>query len=99
IADRHAAHQIGDQPRLLRRDAGAAQHGFGLCRVVHGITRHFAAEAGAAAGAPAAGRGAPAAAGAAAFLSPAVWPLKMRVAANSPSLCPTMFSLTSTGTC
>src|SRR5690348_4930424 len=38
------------------------------------------------------------AAGAAAFLSP-LWPLKVRVTANSPSLCPTMFSLTSTGTC
>src|SRR6185437_10789655 len=39
------------------------------------------------------------AAGAAAFLSLPPWPLNVRVTANSPSLCPTMFSLTSTGTC
>src|SRR5687768_11205088 len=36
--------------------------------------------------------------GAAALRSPE-WPLKVRVGANSPSLCPTMFSDTSTGTC
>ncbi len=34
-----------------------------------------------------------------AFLSPAVWPWKVRVGANSPNLCPTMSSLTSTGMC
>src|SRR5215210_6539773 len=27
------------------------------------------------------------------------WPLNVRVGANSPSLCPTMFSVTYTGTC
>src|SRR5690348_2149979 len=32
------------------------------------------------------------------FLSP-TWPLNVRVTANSPSLCPTMFSLIRTGTC
>ena len=32
------------------------------------------------------------------FLS-AAWPLNVRVSANSPSLCPTMFSLMNTGTC
>ena len=32
-----------------------------------------------------------------AFLSPE-WPWKVRVGANSPSLCPTMFSVTNTGT-
>src|ERR1700754_2544217 len=32
------------------------------------------------------------------FLSPE-WPLNVRVTANSPSLCPTMFSLINTGTC
>src|ERR1043165_5536166 len=37
-------------------------------------------------------------AGAATFLS-AEWPLKVRVRANSPSLCPTMFSVTYTGMC
>src|SRR6185295_9920241 len=37
-------------------------------------------------------------AGAATFLS-AEWPLKVRVSANSPSLCPTMFSETYTGMC
>src|SRR3954466_9103159 len=36
--------------------------------------------------------------GAATFLS-AEWPLKVRVSANSPSLCPTMFSVTYTGMC
>src|SRR3972149_3466843 len=39
-----------------------------------------------------------AAAGAATFLS-AEWPLKVRVSANSPSLCPTMFSEIYTGIC
>src|SRR5947209_6024396 len=50
-----------------------------------------AGAAGAAAGAPG-----PAPPGLAAFLSP-VWPWKVRVGANSPSLCPTMFSVTNTG--
>ena len=36
--------------------------------------------------------------GAATFLS-AEWPLKVRVSANSPSLWPTMFSVTYTGMC
>ena len=41
-----------------------------------------------------------AAAAAAACAEPALeWPLKMRVCENSPSLWPTMFSVTYTGTC
>ena len=49
--------------------------------------------AGAAPGAP----GAAAAAAAARSATRVVWPLKIRVGANSPSLCPTMFSVTYTG--
>src|SRR6185437_11270801 len=75
----HAADQIGDQARLLRRNARTAQDGLGLSRCHVGTHHHFLAAS-------------------AAFLSPP-WPLKVRVTANSPSLCPTMFSLTSTGTC
>src|SRR6185503_847360 len=69
--DREAAHLVGDQAGLLRRDARRAED----CLGFHGHLPFFAS----------------------AFLSPP-WPLKVRVAANSPSLWPTMFSLTSTGT-
>src|SRR5438105_5625139 len=54
-----------------------------------------AAGAAAGAGAPGAETGPPPV-GALAFLSP-VWPWKVRVGANSPSLWPTMFSVTNTG--
>src|ERR1700686_764850 len=55
---------------------------------------YFAAGAAAAGAAPMPGP--VAAPGALAFLSP-VWPWKVRVGANSPSLWPTMFSVTNTG--
>ena len=54
-----------------------------------GVSAAAPVAAGAAAGAPAA----------AVFLSEGVWPLNVRVGANSPSLCPTMSSVTYTGTC
>src|SRR4029078_4310475 len=70
----------------------------------------FAGAAGAAAAGAAGAAAAPApmpppgghfgAMGASAVRLPAAeWLLKMRVSANSPSLCPTMFSVTYTGTC
>ena len=74
LVDRLAAHQVGDQPALLGREAHAAK--LGLVSIV-GLPYFF-------------GRGRT---GAAAFLS-AEWPLKVRVSANSPSLWPTMFSVT-----
>src|SRR6185295_15241633 len=62
-----------------------------------GLLRYFAAgAAGAGAGAPGAPGAPPVAPGFTAFLSP-VWPWKVRVGANSPSLWPTMFSVTNTG--
>src|SRR5438552_17110409 len=75
--------------RRYRRDALAS-----MSRL-----RYFGAgAAGAAAGigAPGVAGGAPGAPGFTAFLSP-VWPWKVRVGANSPSLWPTLFSGTETG--
>src|SRR5256885_6686095 len=104
LVDRLAADQIGDQAALLRRHARAAQDGFGL-------HYFFPPGAGAAAaGAAAAGAAAPGAlapggprrsppTASSVRLPTAEWLLKMRVRANSPSLCPTMFSVTYTGTC
>src|SRR5256885_4762046 len=104
LVDRLAADQIGDQAALLRRHARAAEDGFGL--------RYFfpPGAGAAAAGAAAAGAAAPGAlapggprrsppTASSVRLPTAEWLLKMRVRANSPSLCPTMFSVTYTGTC
>src|SRR5882672_10215183 len=85
---RHHAHLAG-------RDAEVSEgcFGFHVSRL-----RYFGAGAAGAAGAGA--PGAPGAPGVGApglaFLSP-VWPWKVRVGANSPSLWPTMFSVTNTG--
>ena len=76
------ANQIEHQPRLLRRGADVLRGGVRL-------NRHYAP----AFGAPAAPGGA-AAATAAALSLLVVCPLNCRVGANSPSLWPTMFSVT-----
>src|SRR6478736_3343597 len=55
------------------------------------LVPYLGAAAGAALGA------APAPPPGAAFLSPGLWPWNVRVGANSPSLWPTMFSVTKTG--
>src|SRR3979490_804151 len=78
IADRLAAHHLGDQPALLRGNARVAQFGGHLHRVLRRLQ---------------------VAATAASTLRSPECALKVRVGANSPSLCPTMFSVISTGTC
>src|SRR5262249_46220515 len=95
-----AANQIEDQARLLGRRAHIARRRVGFNH------RSLPAPAGFAApapplppDAPAAGAGAPGPPGAAAAAAAArsatlvVWPLKILVGANSPSLWPTMFSV------
>src|SRR5262249_16803392 len=99
-----AANQIEDQARLLGRRAHIARRRVGFNH------RSLPAPAGFAApapplppDAPAAGAGAPrppraaAAAAAARSATLVVWPLKILVGANSPSLWPTMFSVMYTG--
>src|SRR5712692_8095867 len=104
LVDGLAADEIGHQPALLRREPRAAQACFGFH---HFFPAGAGAGAGAAPGAAAGGcencvpgaslRGSPTASSV--RLPTAEWLLKMRVSANSPSLCPTMFSVTYTGTC
>ena len=77
-----AADQVGDHAHLAGRLAEPSEACAAMVRLLV-LTR--------AAGA------APAATPAAALRSPE-WPWKVRVGANSPSLCPTMFSVTNTGT-
>src|SRR3954469_20010829 len=98
LVDGLAADQVADQAPFLRRKARAAQDGFGF-------HHHFFPAGAAAAGAAAAGAGVPPPGGpprpptaSSVFLPTAEWLLKMRVSANSPSLWPTMFSVTNTGT-
>ena len=92
-----AADEVRHDPHLAGRDAEV----FELGSRFHLVPHFCAGAAGAAAagvGAPGMAGGAPGAPGFTAFLSP-VCPWKVRVGANSPSLCPTMFSVTNTGTC
>src|SRR5882672_9629368 len=76
LVDRLAAHQVRDQPALLRRKPGAADRCCGFHRQAPYC--FF---------------------GATEVLRSAAWPLKVRVIANSPSLWPTICSVTYTGTC
>src|SRR5437773_1371645 len=110
---REPADLVGDEPPLLGRKPYSVQHraGFHASPYFFSPPAAGAAAAGAAPGAGAPGAvgapGAPgppppalaAAAASRSFLSAMPWLLKMRVSANSPSLCPTMFSVTYTGTC
>src|SRR5262249_47012605 len=73
IADRLAADGVGDQPALLRGDAGIPQYGGDLHCPIPQV--------------------------AVSTLRSPECVLKVRVGANSPSLWPTMFSVTSTGMC
>src|SRR5438309_2161056 len=92
-ADLLAADQVRHHAHLARRDAEVLQVGSRF----H-LVPHLAAGAAGAAGvgAPGMAGGPLGAPGFTAFLSP-VCPWKVRVGANSPSLCPTMFSVTKTG--
>src|SRR5207237_9132825 len=95
LVDVLAADQVRHGAHLARRDAEIAELGGGFH--VHPHLAAGAAAAGAGApGAPGAAPGAPGAPGLTAFLSP-VCPWNVRVGANSPSLWPTMFSVTNTG--
>src|SRR5437667_4943017 len=92
--------QVQHQPRLLRRDA----HEPGLSSKFHSLSYDFGAGVAGAAGAAApAGTGAPGPPGTPAGLTAASvaalieCPLNWRVKLNSPSLCPTMFSVMYTG--
>src|SRR5687768_15971462 len=103
LVDGLAADQIRDQTSLLRGKPRAAQAGLGF-------HHFFPAGAAAGAGAAAAGAAAPGTpppggprrsppTASSVRLPTAEWLLKMRVSANSPSLWPTMFSVTYTGMC
>src|SRR5205814_7543757 len=98
LVDVLAADQIGHHAHLARGDAEIAKPGGGFHR--HPPLAGAAGAAGAGAPGVAGAAGAPGAPGRAVpgltFLSP-VWPWKVRVGANSPSLWPTMFSVTNTG--
>src|SRR5207253_11379046 len=83
--------EVGYEAALLGRQAYAVEFGFD----VHPGSPYFFGAAGAAPGAAVGGAGTE---GATTFLS-AECPLKVRVSANSPSLWPTMFSVTYTGMC
>src|SRR5438552_1164157 len=104
LIDRFAADQVGDQAPFLRRQARAAQAGLGFHHFFPAGAGAGAAAGAAAAGAapgpcvPGGGRRSPPTASSV-RLPTAEWLLKMRVSANSPSLCPTMFSVTYTGMC
>src|SRR6185295_14741394 len=105
LVDGLAADHVGDQAALLGRDARTAQAGFGFHHFFPGAGAAAAAAAGAAAAGAAAAPGAPGGprrsppTASSVRLPTAEWLLKMRVSANSPSLWPTMFSVTYTGTC
>src|SRR5688572_25339041 len=104
LIDRLAADHVGDEPALLGGKPCAAQARSGF----HHFFPAGAAAAGAAAGVAAGAAAGPWVPGAGRRASPtassvrlptAEWLLKMRVIANSPSLWPTMFSVTYTGMC
>src|SRR6185436_4747899 len=108
LVDLLAAHEVRHQPALLGRQVRAAQARFRFHECSLRPHCYFLAGAAGAAGAAAAGAAAPGALGggdlpaiaaSAVRLPAAEWLLKMRVSANSPSLCPTMFSVTYTGMC
>ena len=80
LFNRKSADLVSNQTCLLSRGLSITMNCYSLH--LYFSLAHFAAGAGAAAGAPAA-----------AFLSEGVWPLNVRVGANSPSLCPTMSSV------
>src|SRR6188508_582190 len=99
LVDRLAADQVRDQPALLRRQSRAAQDGFGFHHHFFPAGAAGAAAAGAGAGVPPPGGPPRPPTASSVFLPTAEWLLKMRVSANSPSLWPTMFSVTYTGMC